>query len=35
MRERFTAWFITGPLGHLVSGLADWLVLLWRTRRRK
>ena len=35
MRERFAAWFVTGPLGHLASGLADWAVLLWRARRRR
>jgi hypothetical protein len=37
MRERFAAWFVTGPLGHLVSGIADWAVLIWRslTRKRK
>ena len=29
MRERFAAWFVTGPLGHLASGVADWAVLLW------
>jgi hypothetical protein len=22
------AWIVTGPLGHLWSGLADWLALL-------
>jgi hypothetical protein len=26
MLERFAAWFVTGPLGHFVSGLADWLA---------
>jgi hypothetical protein len=35
MRERFAAWLVTGPLGHLASGLADWVVLLWRARRRR
>jgi hypothetical protein len=39
MRERLTAWYFTGPLGHLVAGLADWLELLLklavaRTRAR-
>jgi hypothetical protein len=29
VRERFAAWFVTGPLGHLASGLADWAVALW------
>jgi hypothetical protein len=33
MFERFAAWFITGPPGHLASGLADWAVLLWRRLR--
>jgi hypothetical protein len=23
------AWLYTGPLGHLVAGIADWLSLLW------
>ena len=32
MRERFAAWLVTGPLGHLASGVADWAVLLWRSR---
>jgi hypothetical protein len=27
--QRFAAWFVTGPLGHLVSGVADWVALLW------
>jgi hypothetical protein len=35
MLERFAAWFVTGPLGHLASGLADWVVLLWGALRRK
>ena len=30
MLERFAAWFVTGPLGHLASGIADWAVLIWR-----
>ena len=29
MRERLAAWFVTGPLGHLIAGLADWAALLW------
>jgi hypothetical protein len=28
--ERAAAWVVTGPLGHLVAGLADWAVLLGR-----
>ena len=28
MRERFAAWFVTGPLGPLASGVADGAVLL-------
>jgi len=35
MRERIAAWFVTGPLGHLVSGCVDWAVLLWRARSRR
>jgi hypothetical protein len=29
MPQRFAAWLVTGPLGHLVAGLADWVALLW------
>jgi hypothetical protein len=25
MRQRLAAWAITGPLGHLAAGIADWL----------
>jgi hypothetical protein len=28
MIERFAAWLITGPIGHLASGLADWGTLV-------
>jgi len=28
--ERAAARVVTGPLGHLVAGLTDWLVLLSR-----
>ena len=35
MLERFAAWFVTGPLGHLASGIADWAVLIWRSLMRK
>ena len=33
MLERFAAWFVTGPLGHLASGIADWAVLMWARLR--
>jgi hypothetical protein len=29
-RRRFAAWLVTGPVGHLVAGVADWLTLLAR-----
>ena len=29
-RERLAAWYVTGPLGHLVAGVADWAQLLGR-----
>ena len=35
MRERFAAWFVTGPLGHLASGVADWVVLIGHAFMRK
>lgn len=25
--ERVAAWLLTGPIGHLVAGVIDWLVL--------
>jgi hypothetical protein len=28
--RRGAAWVVTGPLGHLYAGLADWLELLLR-----
>jgi len=28
--SRFAAWWITGPLGHLVAGVSDWGVLAGR-----
>jgi hypothetical protein len=28
--ERLAAWYVTGPLGHLVGGVADWAALLVR-----
>jgi hypothetical protein len=30
VRARLAAWLVTGPLGHLVAGVADWLELLAR-----
>jgi hypothetical protein len=30
MRIRFAAWLVTGPLGHLWAGVADWTELLAR-----
>lgn len=35
MAKRFAAWFVTGPLGHFVSGVADWVVLLWSVRQSR
>lgn len=29
-RRRAAAWLLTGPVGHLYGGLADWAVLLAR-----
>jgi hypothetical protein len=34
MRHRIAAWVVTGPLGHLAAGIADWAVALWRHGRR-
>jgi hypothetical protein len=34
MRQRFAAWAVTGPLGHLVAGIADWASAVWRYTRR-
>ena len=28
--ERFFAWIVTGPAGHLAAGLADFGLLFWR-----
>ena len=30
MRSRLAARYYTGPLGHLVAGVADWAALLAR-----
>jgi hypothetical protein len=35
--RRIAAWYVTGPLGHLVAGVADWGELLarqWASRLR-
>jgi hypothetical protein len=29
MPQRFAAWLLTGPVGHLAAGLADWVALMW------
>jgi hypothetical protein len=29
-RERLAAWYVTGPLGPLVAGVADWAELFGR-----
>ncbi|HEX3873685.1 MAG TPA: hypothetical protein VHW26_06040 [Solirubrobacteraceae bacterium] len=28
--DRLLAWLVTGPTGHLLAGLADCAVLVWR-----
>jgi hypothetical protein len=33
MRQRIAAWAVTGPLGHLAAGIADWALALWRYLR--
>jgi hypothetical protein len=35
MRSRLVAWYYTGPLGHLVAGIADWAQLLagWKLQQ--
>ena len=35
MARRFAAWFVTGPLGHLVSGVIDWVALAWTLAQAK
>jgi hypothetical protein len=35
VRSRLAAWLVTGPLGHLYAGLADWAVLLLRLLRAR
>ena len=37
LRDRFRAWLVTGPVGHLAAGLTDWVVMLgryWLARAR-
>jgi phosphate/sulfate permease len=34
-RETIVAWIVTGPVGHLVAGVADWLALLGRLVRAR
>ena len=35
MPRRFAAWLVTGPIGHGVAGVADWLALAVRTGRSR
>jgi hypothetical protein len=35
VRSRLAAWLVTGPLGHLYAGLADWAALLLRLLRSR
>jgi hypothetical protein len=35
VRSRLAAWLVTGPLGHLWGGLADWAELLARWARSR
>jgi hypothetical protein len=30
VRSRLAAWLVTGPLGHLWAGVADWMELIAR-----
>jgi hypothetical protein len=32
--NRIVAWLYTGPVGHLVAGVADWATLLVRSLTR-
>jgi hypothetical protein len=34
-RAAMRAWLYTGPLGHLVAGVVDWVVLLARYLRAR
>jgi hypothetical protein len=31
--ERFAAWVVTGPVGHLAAAVADLAVFSWRLAR--
>jgi hypothetical protein len=33
--DRALTWFVTGPLGHLVAGVLDWVEMLvrWQLHR--
>jgi hypothetical protein len=33
--EVAAAWVVTGPVGHLYAGVADWLGVLWRLVRAR
>jgi hypothetical protein len=35
VRTRIAAWLVTGPLGHLLAGVADWAELLARRLFRR
>ncbi|MDQ3675980.1 MAG: hypothetical protein M3401_04115 [Actinomycetota bacterium] len=34
-REAATAWIATGPIGHLLAGIADWVEVLSRYVRAR
>jgi hypothetical protein len=29
-RSRALAWLVTGPLGHVAAGIADWAAVAWK-----
>jgi hypothetical protein len=35
VRSRLAAWLVTGPVGHLFAGVADWVELLARWLRAR
>jgi hypothetical protein len=35
VHSRLAAWLVTGPLGHLWGGIADWVELLARWLRAR
>jgi hypothetical protein len=35
LRTRAAAWLVTGPVGHLWAGAADWAALLARYARAR